>query len=168
MNPVVALLSASTRKRKHKTVHIRHGDLEADVDRQIAPLILEMWRAGIETYQSCQAAPRGWIWVQFDSQVALERFLNIVGIYEPDKKSLHERARYGYDRITSKRRGQWEYVAVVDDLSVEEDDSGDGATEEIYHGYPDYMLLIGMHFPRRDLPTVLRRLVEHNRKNHTL
>lgn len=39
----------------HKQVRIRHGEREADVDEKIAPLITELWRAGINAAMSCQA-----------------------------------------------------------------------------------------------------------------
>lgn len=39
----------------HKQAHIRVGERQADVDVKIAPLISELWRAGINTVASCQA-----------------------------------------------------------------------------------------------------------------
>jgi hypothetical protein len=40
--------------RTHPATVVVHGDLEAEVDLELAPLVLEIWRAGIETIHSCQ------------------------------------------------------------------------------------------------------------------
>ena len=106
---------AKTTSTKHPTVRIIYGDQEADVDKQIAPLIKEMWKAGIETYQSCQDNPPGWIWIQFMSSHELEKFLSIIGDYADTLGSLHDRMRHGYDRLAGPRVGQWRYVVVAFD-----------------------------------------------------
>jgi hypothetical protein len=41
----------------HPQVTITHGDTTAQVDEDLGPLILAMWRAGIRTAYSCQEAP---------------------------------------------------------------------------------------------------------------
>ena len=38
----------------HPTRLIRHGPFEAEVDEDLAPLVLGLWRAGIETASACQ------------------------------------------------------------------------------------------------------------------
>ena len=154
---------SKARSTKHQTVRISHEDQEADVDKQIAPLIKQMWKAGIETYQSCQDNPPGWVWIQFASSHELERFLSIIGDYEAALGSLHDRMRHGYDRIAGPRVGQWHYVVVADDLAVDEVDTEAGDTQEICVGPPDFMLLIGVHFPHADLPQVFRRMKRFNR-----
>ena len=153
-------VAASTR---HEKVRVRHGSQKADVDKQIAPLIREMWKAGIETYQSCQDNPAGWVWIQFESNHELQRFLNIVGDYEPALGSMHDRIRHGYDRLTGPRVGQWRYVVTVDDFAVEEVDTDGGSVQESYAGLPDFRALIAVHFPHYDLVEVLKRMRRFNR-----
>ncbi|MGH8896231.1 MAG: hypothetical protein ACRDZ4_04205 [Egibacteraceae bacterium] len=38
----------------HPTVRVEHGNLAADIDEELAPVILELWRAGIHTVGCCQ------------------------------------------------------------------------------------------------------------------
>ena len=92
---------------KHCTVHVTFGEQHADIDKGIAPLIREMWRAGIVTSQCCQDSPPGWIWLEFMSSFELEKFLDIVGAYENTVGSLHDRMLYGYDRLSRPRVNQW-------------------------------------------------------------
>lgn len=141
--------------KKHKTIRIVYGDQEADVDKQIAPLIKGMWKAGIETYQSCQDNPAGWVWIQFMSSHELEKFLSIVGDYQAALGSLHDRMRHGYDRVVGPRVGQWRYVVVAHDLAVDEVDTEADGVQEICVGPPDFMILIGVHFPHADYSQVL-------------
>ena len=149
-------------KGPHRTMHIQHGDMEADVDEQIAPLIIEMWRAGIETWQSCQANPSGWVWLQFPTSIDAEKFLNIVAFYEPVGGLLHERMRYGYDRLDCPRPGQWQYVVVADDLAAGEIETEAGDIEQVQYGPPDIVVLVSLHIPVGDLPTMLERVKAHN------
>ena len=155
--------ASKTTSTKHQTVRVVHGDQKADVDKAIAPLIREMWRAGIETYQSCQDRPAGYVWIQFDSSHELERFLNIIGDYEAAHGSLHYRMRHGYDCLGGRRVGQWHYVVGAYDLAVDEVNTEAGGVQEICVGPPDFMVLIAVHFPHADLPQVLKRLKRFNR-----
>jgi len=72
----------------HKQVRIRHGEMEADVDEEIAPLILELWRAGVETISSCQnyLGFGVWIIVSAASAAAFDRLLR--GYRRPHKRKL--------------------------------------------------------------------------------
>lgn len=153
------------RTRKHKTVPLKCGDQEADIDCEIAPLIHEMWKANIETSQSCQASPQGYIWLQFLDQIELAKFLNIISRFDPAKNSLFDRMQHGYDRRVRPRRGQWVFETVVRDWSVDEVELDDGWYEQISAGEPDYVILSAVHFPCRDLPLVLERLAAYNRRH---
>lgn len=44
----------TARVRTHPATVVAHGDLTAEVDLELAPLVLETWRAGITTIHSCQ------------------------------------------------------------------------------------------------------------------
>ena len=127
------------------------------MDEGIAPLILEMWRAGIRTYQSCQGNPPGWIWLQFDSSSEVEQFLNIIGLPEADENSLHDRMIHGYDPRLRRRKRQWRDEVVADDLM----DMPRMTRFDDWEG-PMFQVLIAIHFPESDLPEVLQRLIEFN------
>jgi hypothetical protein len=148
---------------EHRTVHVALGDQQADVDKEIAPLVKGMWRAGIMTSQSCQDCPPGWIWLEFLTPYDLEKFLNILGAYEDTVGSLHDRILHGYDRLGSPRVGQWRYEAIVHDMAVDIVDDGKKDREQ-YAGAPDFAIYISLNFPGTDLPAVLKRIQGFNRK----
>jgi hypothetical protein len=149
--------AAEVLQNRHPTVFLEYGDQSAHVDKGIASLIFEMWRAGITTYQSCQGNPPGWIWLQFASSDEVQRFLNIVSLPEGEKGPLYDRMTYGYGP-SFRRKGQWRYKPVVFDL---EDDAEGEFEEDDWQG-PLFQMLIAIHFPESDLPEVLRRLVAFN------
>src|SRR5262245_12701217 len=65
----------------HKQVPIQWGIRRAEVDEGLAPLILALWRAGIDTVNSCQENRPGVVWVEFASTFDAERFLSLVACY---------------------------------------------------------------------------------------
>lgn len=151
-------------RRRHATVRGAHGTLEADIDKAIAPLILELWKAGIATYLSCQSSPAPWVFIQFAYPDDLVCFLNIVGQFELGRRSLHRRMQRGNSLPEGKLPGRWWYRMVVLDLAAVhfEDDELD---EDGLPGPPNWRVTYSLHFPRRDLPTVLRRIVAHNEES---
>lgn len=69
----------------HTQKRIKHGEMEADVDVAIAPLILELWRAGWETSWSCQEQEDGRAAVGFEDVHHAEAFLAVaVGTFPHD------------------------------------------------------------------------------------
>jgi len=150
-------------RAKHATVHIAHGGLKAEVDRGIAPLVLELWKAGIMTRQSCQADAQGRVWIQFQTTADLVRFLEIVTRNDFKPGSLCDRALYGYDRIAVPAPRQWQYEVVVHDFATDEIEVKDGVWREIRLGPPDFRVFTSVRFPRCDIITALRRLQKHNR-----
>ncbi len=154
----------------HPQVRIAHGERAADVDKALAPLILELWRAGLDTVMSCQRHMTGRVWIQFDSADAAETFLNIVAPYDPGLNSLYDRAGSWYfgsmhevsgplsllaleqlrGLTPDEREAVWQYHATVRDLAP------DDAAERCFAIY------VSVLFPRSDLKTVLRRMRTHN------
>lgn len=75
----------------HTTTHIQYKDMEADVDEKVAPLVLALWKRGIETLFSCQdygesmdlPDKKGWGYIQFDPE-NLCKFLDLVQIPTKD------------------------------------------------------------------------------------
>jgi hypothetical protein len=147
----------------HPVTHIAHGDIEAEVDRGIAPLVLEAWRAGVTTRQSCEEDPHGLVWLQFETIVDLLDFLTIVSGNSFQRRSLYDRLLYGYDRIAEPCANQWRYEIVVHDLAVDEVEIRDGVWKEIHLGSPMFQAFVSVRFPRRDIPPVFHRLKKYNR-----
>lgn len=60
--------------KRHKMVVVKYNDEEAYVDEGIAPLIEELWKAGIHTVMSCDENRPGWMWIEFRSSEYAEKF----------------------------------------------------------------------------------------------
>lgn len=79
--------------REHETVLVREGDMEAEIDVKIAPLVREVWKAGIETNMSCQEDGFGLVWLEFPGEKELLSFLAIVvNRYEEGRDSVYNRS----------------------------------------------------------------------------
>ncbi|HJM33410.1 MAG: hypothetical protein QF868_05565 [Candidatus Marinimicrobia bacterium] len=66
-------------ENKHDTVLVEYGGLNAQIDKEIAPLILETWKADIQTIFSCQEdfdLPSH-AYIQFPDIYEAEEFLKI-------------------------------------------------------------------------------------------
>ena len=68
------------------------GHREAEIDEALAPLMQEIWRAGIATTMSCQKAIPGFSWIEFESTTDLARFMDIVVAFDPDADTMYDRA----------------------------------------------------------------------------
>lgn len=147
----------------HPQVHIEHGDIEADVDEKIAPLILEIWKAGIYTDLSCQSN-HGKIWIAFTTTEDAKEFLDAVcPEHEEGLYSLYNRIAREWRPEDNEEEWEWEQKAWDYDVLVEdwnglhpEDDSK--RTEP-----PDFFFSISIRFPKSDYEAVLEKMVAHNK-----
>ena len=63
----------------HPTVSLECKGEMIDIDVEIAPLMKEIWKAGIETNMSCQDnTPKGYILLGFHGSMAADSFLLVV------------------------------------------------------------------------------------------
>jgi hypothetical protein len=139
----------------HKQVRIRGYGQEANVDEGIAPLIAAMWRAGIKTWMSCQEGAHDFVWLNFSNTREAEKFLDIVGEYDPDPDSMYQRMSQN-----PEHENAWKYGTGVDDLALtlEFDDDEDEVIDEHHNGEPCFSFGISIWFPPSDVPEVLERL----------
>lgn len=146
---------------KHRTVRVSVGEMEADIDEEIVPLVRELWRAGIETVNSCQGNRPGIIWIQFATTDDAANFLDIVAEYEEGKDTLYNRAMGRWDGgefpVTF-----WDYAALPEDRGLVEGFTEDDEVEEWHEGLTDAFFSVSVRFPRSDFPTVLARMARHN------
>jgi hypothetical protein len=133
------------RGRAHRTVRVRHAGMSAEIDEPIAELVLELWRAGLRTVNSCQDNPRGYVWLELASAEDAGRLVDLItGGGGAETYGLENRAlREGPAGFWPLSRGLWLYKA----LPVR-----DGGT----------IFLISVRFPHADLPAVLEKLRAHN------
>jgi transcriptional regulator with XRE-family HTH domain len=147
---------------KHQQVVVEVGDRKAEVDVGIAPLIRELWVAGIDTYLSCQQNTLGRIWIDFCSVEEMVSFLNVVARYEDGDDDLYWRMNLRFRR--SGHLPNWEYsIHELDFALHEETDSGSVVCS--YDPPADFHFTASVRFPPQDLPVVLQRLKEHNSMN---
>jgi hypothetical protein len=135
--------------------------MRARIDEDIAPLVLETWKAGVETQCSCQDArvlgddARPWlnghIQLAFPTFDDARRWLDIVAKHQKGGRSL-------YNRMThSGCRGvvTWHYEVSAYDAAFDED-----CDETLGPTTLDFIVFV--YFPRSDVATVVRRLRAHN------
>ncbi len=157
-------MTPSNDDRKHRTVPVRIGPWHADIDEAIAPLIREMWIAGIETEMSCQQDGFGKVWISFTELADLVRFLNIVAEYEVGATTLYNRMnpRLRLDDMNLA----WEYEMFVDDSALILVESHAEMPDEYdYDEPPHFYFTFSVRFPPSDLSRVLARMKWHNQES---
>ena len=148
---------------EHKMVPVEYSGLSALIDEGIAPLIRELWKAGIVTLMSCEENRPGWMWIDFAHVTAAEHFVSIVARYETGIESLYNRIRGEWEPLTGDLVGKWQYAVSPMDVAVEESET-DGHIEEACVGPSVFLFTLSIRFPKADYSTVLARMREHNRK----
>lgn len=144
------------------------GGWEADVDEGIAPLVLELWRNGIETAGSCQDVGEslaGLVAAQPHLGPLVERrrgvaYVQLWGL--DDAARLFEAVANGgprdelYERMAHwAAPGAWELQARVRDAVV------DDGTEDWSRPSSFEPGVLTLHLPVADLPLVVERLARH-------
>jgi hypothetical protein len=65
---------------RHKQTYIVWNAKQVDVDEELAPLILALWQAGLDTWNSCQETGfDGPVWIEFDAPRDARAFLKLAG-----------------------------------------------------------------------------------------
>jgi len=139
--------------RTHPAVIVEVGPWREEIDEALVPLIREIWKAGIETFMSCQEMDPGIAWIEFPSVEELFRFLNMVTRYEPGVDTL-------YNRINHQRTGPmsapvWEYQLNLMDIF-------EGQEEQVIDGLVCFEGMASVYFPTTDIPVLLQRLQAFN------
>lgn len=148
----------------HRTVHVKQGEMEADIDTAIAPLIQEVWKAGIVTTLSCQENLDGMAWIEFLTTHDAADFLDAVATdYSEELESLYNRIRRGFDPIGTGDFPWWRFSATPWDTSVNEWVAENGDSEEESLAAPHFEFHLGIRFPTDDIPTLVERMRHFNR-----
>jgi hypothetical protein len=139
-----ATVNANTSSH-HKEVRVQWDDLDTEIDEQIAPLILELWKAGLMTLMSCQDNPEGWVWVQFPLVLFAEAFMDLM-----EKES-------GIPLFDLRRRWKYDIYPVTLPEALFDD-----YPEALMPNGPSLRFTVSVRFPKADLPTVLETVRRHN------
>lgn len=145
-------------KTPHKQVAIQWGDLRAEVDYKIAPLILALWKLGIHTVNSCQENRPRTAWIEFLTTDDAKQFLGIVAVYpdEEDEKEPFWETLYG--RITQcGSANDWEYHLHPFNWNVHEEIVSDEVIETCI-GPSDFEFSVSIRFPKKDIPLLVKLL----------
>ena len=146
-------------EQDHPTVPVSHGELSADIDVEIAPLILACWTLGIQTVHSCQDF-RGCASITFENEVAAHKFVgHLDRFHEPeDSRYASGRPFPWFDVFELRYKGhEWpEAFSRLDKYP------------KVWKWIPDFYmeppLRIHVQFPREDLPAVMKCFVEQAQK----
>src|SRR5690349_3660013 len=107
----------------HPQVPVDCGGFKVEVDRELAPLIPELWAAGCETFLSCQEhVQTGKVWVAFYDVEGAKRFLDIVAVHDKRRGSMWHRMNDWYFGNLGASHigrfgesGDWEYHCGITD-----------------------------------------------------
>jgi hypothetical protein len=133
---------------RHAQVLVKHGDRAAEVDEAIADLILELWRADLDTFMSCQDAPTGWVWIMLPATSA-NRLLEIIRCgCGPEGEDLCRRALEEWPPVEAPMGSRYR--------------SNQSAWEGDTWRYDPWAHFISVRFPTDDYRPVLRSLRAHN------
>jgi len=138
---------------RHPQARIEHAGKSADVDEEIAPLLLELWRANLWTIASCQDLG-GRVSIEFEDGRTAETFLNLVSDgRSSDVDSIYNRI------VVEEEPDDWEYFRRHRIWEY-------GAGRPIDYaetGPPDFEFWgVAVRFPRSDLDEALRRVRDFN------
>lgn len=159
--------------RTHPAVEVAHGDLRAEVDVGLAPLVLEIWRAGIGTIHSCQDVGEnvaglarrlphleevvrrqtGRASIGFGHPELLLRFYDALANAGP-RNDFYERM------VHWASPGAWEALAGIHDTGLEEatgPPAADGTPLTRFTA-PSFQA----RFPRTDVDEMVERMRRHN------
>jgi hypothetical protein len=148
---------------EHKQVPIAWEGRYAEVDEDLAPLILSLWKVGIDTSNSCQENLHDFAWVEFPTMVDAMKFVDLVAVF-PDEgevytlsdhlfvgdASLWELSLGSFTGCGGDRHRQ--YGVNVHNRGVEEE------VVRTCVGPSDFEFPVPIHFRREDLPLILERL----------
>ena len=150
-------MTPSDSKRRHATVVVEVGAWREEVDEAIAPLIAEVWKAGIPTLMSCQETDPRVAWIEFEEVAHLQQFLNLVAVYEDGAGTMYN--RIAHELVApAPATASWEYQ--LNPLDCGEDR---GARPHAACAC-DFVFTAGVYIPHADLTAVLDRLRRHRRR----
>lgn len=163
--------------QEHSKLRIEHEDNAEDIDAQLAPLVLEIWKAGIDIWHSCQGFEgeedddtyksyclsfgTDFGFIQFPTQ-AVRKFLTILlqDFSETEEGiSFYQRAllhcnNYDLEDMVSdiseeNYENSWLYETVLWDMG------------ETYEDL-DIYALTSVYFSKSEIPHMLKQLKKHN------
>jgi len=103
-------------------------------------------------------SPEGWISVEFFSAYQVERFFNMIALYDVDPNSMYNRIRKEWDK--EDKSDFWKYVVKPVDYGVEQKEENGNITEK-FKGGSLFKLAIIVKFPVKDLEEVCKNFRDY-------
>jgi hypothetical protein len=134
----------------HKVVDLEYHGNKVKIDTKIAPLISELWKAGINTSNSCEDnVPANFVWVEFPG-VGMHNFMTILSVYGGQKSDIYNHIVGNGSDMTD-----WIYSTNVHDMN--EDNDSDSDTDDF-----DAKIYMSVRFPIKDLNEVYALVKQSN------
>lgn len=152
---------------RHKQLLITWGGQETEVDEELAPLILGLWKRGIVTVNSCQENQPGIAWIEFLTAEDAAAFLDLVARYEEGVDTLYNRINHRWDWTDENKPLSapfWKYDVHPIDAGIVEELTDEGTMSEEHMGVNKFYFSVSIRFPRTDLPRILERVIRGQRK----
>ena len=146
-----------TNTRPHPTIPVTYNNEQVEIDEALAPLITEIWKAGIGTWMSCQETEIGIAWIEFDSVDDLSKFVNIVISYDVHPDSPYNRIEWNSNHLGAALP-DWEFRFNLMDIT-------DPDSTRIVGGKVDFVPAVGAYFPHEDIDMMVAKLREYNACN---
>jgi hypothetical protein len=140
----------------HETKLVEFGDQRAEIDVDIADLVLNLWKLGLRTSNSCQDnVPKGFAWIEFCSVYDAETFLNLVAEYSEEPGSVYNRMTRPWG---DKTHLDWIYSVCLTDFGVDIEYPDDDTFTTMFTGEHDLRFSMSVRFPRKDLHFVTKQI----------
>ncbi len=109
------------KKKPHKTITLSYKEKPVEIDTAIAPLMSEIWVAGLKTISCCEDdTPNGYVMIQFETADDCKDFLNICFTKTYTTGDVYCRAFIAGEHETDA----WSYQLKPIVTDQEEDESG--------------------------------------------
>jgi len=131
---------------------VQYEEMSAEIDVNIANLILLCWKLNIFTFLSCEDnVPSGWIWINFCSAQDLEKFISIISSNRDNEIYNRIYPKYGFNQEIEDCG--WRYDLDIVDSGMDEQiiiKDGKEYVEDIPLMETNAIIVPSVRFPQSD------------------
>lgn len=158
MNHAVDRNISSFTNVRHKTVDLLYkGRYLIPIDENIAPLIKEIWKSGINTCNSCENNKLDHVWIEFASMSDFDKFIQIVFTKRDfSNKEFRDFIFRLENHHSAAQADRWWIELLFDDNCYD-------PILEATRGICTHVeISVSVRFPQTDYQHIYDRFVEHN------
>ena len=146
----------------HKTVDLLYNGQQIPIDEKIAPLVTEIWKAGLNTRNSCESNTTNYIWIHFASVKDFDKFIGIIfaqgDLKNQDFQPCLDRM---INHTCASHFDRWSIELLLDDVGFVNQTKDDGSISSIVD--IKISITVSLRFPPKDYQYIYNRLVEYNK-----